>query len=85
MIQRIQSVYLLVVALLAGIGPFVADLWLDSQGEEFFAENELWISIALYASAALALLAIFLFKNRKPKRQEKPVNTRLAPYKYNLV
>ena len=65
MIQRIQSIYMLVVALVGGIGPFLAYLWLDAQGAEFFAQNELWISIAFYASAALALLAIFLFKNRQ--------------------
>lgn len=65
MIQRIQSVYLLLVVLCAGVGPFLAYLWLDAQGTEFFAQNELWLSIAFYAAAALALVTIFLFKNRQ--------------------
>ena len=65
MIQRIQSIYMLIVALIGGIGPFMAYLWLDAHGIEFFAKNELWISIAFYGSAALAVLAIFLFKNRQ--------------------
>ncbi|GAB5472330.1 MAG: DUF4293 domain-containing protein [Maribacter sp.] len=65
MIQRIQSVYLLLVALFAGVGPFMAYLWLDMQGGEFYAQNELWISIAFYAAAVLALVTIFLFKNRQ--------------------
>ena len=65
MIQRIQTIYLLIVCLLGGIGPLMAYLWLDAQGEEFFSENEIWISIVFYATAALALLAIFLYKNRQ--------------------
>jgi len=65
MIQRIQSVYLVIIALLGGIGPIMAYLWLDGQGGEFFAKNELFVAIAFYASAALALLTIFLYKNRQ--------------------
>ena len=65
MIQRIQSVYLFVVVLLALVLPHIISLWSVSDGTEIFAQNELWISIAFYASAALALIAIFLFKNRQ--------------------
>ncbi|MBD0850859.1 DUF4293 domain-containing protein [Maribacter arenosus] len=65
MIQRIQSIYLIIVALLGGVAPFLAYLWLDSKGAEFFAKNELWISIAFYISAILAMIAIFLFKKRQ--------------------
>ena len=65
MIQRIQSIYLFIVALLAGLLPFLLPLWSGNDGAEIFAQNELWISIAFYASAALALIAIFLFKNRQ--------------------
>ncbi len=65
MIQRIQSIYLFIVALIAGVLPFYLFLWTTAEGVEFFAQNELWISIAFYASSALALLAIFLFKNRQ--------------------
>ncbi len=65
MIQRIQSIYLIIVALLGGVAPFLAYLWLDSDGAEFFAKNELWISIAFYISAVLAMIAIFLFKKRQ--------------------
>jgi succinate-acetate transporter protein len=56
---------MLVVALLGGIGPFVAYLWLDAVGEDFFAENDIWISVAFYVSGALALLAVFMYKNRQ--------------------
>ena len=65
MIQRIQTVYLLVVILISGILPFWVNLWSDASGNEIFAKNEIFISIAFYASAVLALIAIVLFKNRK--------------------
>ena len=65
MIQRIQTVYLLGAALLAGISPFFLNLWSDADGNEVFAKNELIVSIAFYASTALAIISILLFKNRK--------------------
>jgi hypothetical protein len=65
MIQRIQSLYLIVVAILTGVLPFFFNLWIDIDGIEVFANNEMLISIAFYASAVLAVWAIVQFKNRK--------------------
>ncbi|WP_396638568.1 DUF4293 domain-containing protein [Maribacter sp. R77961] len=65
MIQRIQSIYLVIVALIMGVLPFFVNLWSDAKGVEIYAQNEIFISIAFYISGALALLTIFLFKNRK--------------------
>ena len=65
MIQRIQTLYLLVVMLVAGGLPFVLNLWSDTEGNVIFAHNEMPIAIAFYVSAALALVAVALFKNRK--------------------
>lgn len=65
MIQRIQTIYLTVVALLAAVLPYFTYLWLDTDGIEFLAKNEMWIAILFYLVAALALISIFLFKNRK--------------------
>lgn len=65
MIQRIQTVYLMVVILLGAVLPFFVNLWSDAAGNEIFAENEVFISIAFYIIAVLALVAIVLFKNRK--------------------
>ena len=65
MIQRIQTVYLLVVILISGILPFWVNLWSDASGNEIFAKNEIFISIAFYASSVLALIAMVLFKKRK--------------------
>ncbi|WP_276167720.1 DUF4293 domain-containing protein [Zobellia alginiliquefaciens] len=65
MIQRIQTVYLLIVILITGILPFWVNLWSDAEGNEIFAKNDVFISGAFYVSALLALVAIVLFKNRK--------------------
>ncbi|MEM7485558.1 MAG: DUF4293 family protein, partial [Bacteroidota bacterium] len=65
MIQRIQTLFLVIVALIAGVLPFMFSLWIDVDGVEFFAKNELWISIVFYASAVLATISIFMYKNRQ--------------------
>ncbi|MBQ4914305.1 DUF4293 domain-containing protein [Maribacter sp. MMG018] len=65
MIQRIQSVYLVLVALISGILPFFVNLWSDARGEEIYAKNEVLVSIIFYVIGALALWTIFLYKKRK--------------------
>jgi len=65
MIQRIQTLFLLVVALLAGVAPFFINLWVTADGNKFFAQQEMLISIAFYVITVLALVAIFLFKKRQ--------------------
>ena len=65
MIQRIQTLYLIVVILLGAVVPFFVNLWSDAEGNEIFAENEVFVSIAFYAVAVLGLAGIVLFKNRQ--------------------
>ena len=65
MIQRIQTVYLLVVILLTGVLPFWLNLWTDAVAVDVYARQELFISIGFYTSAALALFAMLGFNNRK--------------------
>lgn len=65
MIQRIQSLFLVIVAILTGILPFFFNLWINVDGTEVFANNELLISIAFCASAVLAIWSMVQFKNRK--------------------
>ncbi|NAS11104.1 DUF4293 domain-containing protein [Poritiphilus flavus] len=65
MIQRIQTVYLILVALLAGGLPFGLSLWTNAEGVQQYAGSVLWISIVFYVVAAMALLSIFLYKNRQ--------------------
>ncbi|MEP2058432.1 MAG: DUF4293 domain-containing protein [Maribacter litoralis] len=65
MIQRIQSLYLVIVAILTGILPFFFNLWIDVDGTEVYANNEMLISIVFYACAVLAIWSMVQFKNRK--------------------
>ncbi len=50
---------------MAALLPFFLYLWLDAKGEEFFAAYDILVSALFYIIAGLALLSIFLFKNRK--------------------
>jgi membrane protease YdiL (CAAX protease family) len=65
MIQRIQSIYMLLVAAIAGGLTFIFGLYTTIEGVEIFAKDDpLYIGLFM-ASAILALITIFLFKNRK--------------------
>ena len=56
MIQRIQSIYLFIAALISGVLIFFVSLW----------SNEVILALAMFlGSAVLSLVTIFLFKNRK--------------------
>ncbi len=65
MIQRIQTIFLLIVILLTGVLPFWVNLWSDAQGNEIYAQSEILVSATFYVSSGLALIAILSFKNRK--------------------
>lgn len=65
MIQRIQTVYLIIVALLGAVLPFWLSLWSNNEGSMVFAQTELYVSTVFYVSAVLAIIAVLLFKNRK--------------------
>ena len=65
MIQRVQSVYMLLVAAIAGGLTFIFSLYTLEDGVEIFAKDDpIYIGLFM-ASAILALITIFLFKNRK--------------------
>ena len=65
MIQRIQTFFLVDVALIAGLLPFFLSLWQLADGADVFASDIGWIGALFAISAALALVAIFMFKNRQ--------------------
>jgi len=65
MIQRIQTFFLVVVALIAGVLPFFLNLWVEVDGKEIYAQNEVLVSVAFYASAVLAVISIVLYKKRQ--------------------
>ena len=65
MIQRIQTLYLLAVAILTGILPFWVNLWSDSQGNEVYAQQETMVSLLFYVGAVMAVVSLFLYRKRK--------------------
>jgi hypothetical protein len=65
MIQRIQSVYLFLGALLSAVLPFIFSLWRDASGSEVMAVALPFYLGAFLGSAALSIVAIFFFKNRQ--------------------
>jgi len=65
MIQRIQTLYLLLAAGVSGGLVFVFEIWKNTEGLLLFAkDNVLYLSLFL-GSALLSLISIFLYKNRK--------------------
>ena len=72
MIQRIQSLYLLLVIILSAVLIQWASLW-SIDGAAVYFDDMLWLSVAFYLVAALALISILQFK----KRQNQFVTNRL--------
>jgi hypothetical protein len=65
MIQRIQTIYLLLAFVLTGILPFFIPLWTMSNGKEyFFMQNQVYI-VVLGLSTTLSLLSIVSYKKRQ--------------------
>jgi len=73
MIQRIQSIYLLIATLLSGGLIFFLNLWVSEKGNNFFvmdsfsSSNALLIVMAVlfFVSSFVTLLSIFQFKKRQ--------------------
>lgn len=73
MIQRVQSLYLLLATLISAVGIFVFSLWTAEDGSEYFAMDAfstgntmlMAITCMFFVSALLTLFAIFQFKDRK--------------------
>jgi len=66
MIQRIQTLYLLLVAFISGVLPFVFPLWKDEFGKNpvLFMENTYYV-ILFGLSFTLSLFSIFKYKKRQ--------------------
>lgn len=73
MIQRIQSLYLLIAAALSGGLIFAVQLWTKQSGAivkamDLFSEGGIslqLIPVLFFGTAVLSLITIFLFKNRQ--------------------
>ena len=72
MLQRIQTLYLFISAILSSIVIYMVPLWKDKGGMEIFESDVLlsddWrlvsIAVAFILSGILSFLSIFMFKNR---------------------
>lgn len=65
MLQRIQTIYLLLAVITSGGLIFVFSVWENSAGESVYAQDVLIAFGMFLASAAISLVSIFMFKNRK--------------------
>ena len=65
MIQRIQTIYLLLAFVVTGVLPFVFPLWTMADGKDyFFMQNQVYI-VVLGLSTTLSLLSIVSYKKRQ--------------------
>jgi hypothetical protein len=65
MIQRVQTLYLLLSLITTGVLPFIFPLWTTHEGKDyFFMQNQLFI-ILLGLSTTLSLLSLISFKKRQ--------------------
>ncbi|RKT00319.1 DUF4293 family protein [Flavobacterium sp. 123] len=65
MIQRIQTIYLILAFVVTGILPFVFPLWTMNNGKDFFFMQDQIYVVMLGLSTTLTLLSIVSFKKRQ--------------------
>jgi len=66
MIQRIQTLYLVLVAVVIGVLPFVFPLWQDESGEhKIFFMQETTTMLLFTLSFTLAVISVFGYKKRQ--------------------
>lgn len=65
MIQRIQTIYLLLAFVVTGALPFFIPLWVMTDGKDyFFMQNQIYV-VLLGLSTTLSLLSIISYKKRQ--------------------
>lgn len=65
MIQRIQSLYLIIAVIASGIAPFFAKLYVLKTGEEVFFINNLAYIFLFVFSVMLSVTSLYSYKKRK--------------------
>ncbi|PJR03415.1 DUF4293 domain-containing protein [Avrilella dinanensis] len=65
MIQRIQSVYLLLVFVISGVLSLFIPLWKNMDGVDFYAAQNQWYVILFGLSAALSIFSLLGYKKRQ--------------------
>jgi len=74
MIQRIQSIYLLIALVISGVLPYLFPLWTMSDGKKFHFMSDATYTILFGLTTTLTLVSIMYFK----KRQHQFVLNRLS-------
>lgn len=65
MLQRIQTIYLLIAAGVSAGLIFLFDLYITSEDLQVFADDNIYVFGTFIASALLSIISIFKYKNRK--------------------
>jgi len=65
MIQRVQTLYLVVVVLISALAAFLTPVWRETQSAIALPYNYTYLQFGYLLIAALGLIVVFLFKNRK--------------------
>jgi len=65
MLQRIQSIYLLIAVIACGVLPFFLPLYTLETGEEVSLYDNIAYVVLFVFSATLSIIGIFTYKNRK--------------------
>lgn len=65
MLQRIQTIYLLLAAVVCGGLIFAFPLWETADGVKVYAGDMIYIFAAFLTSAFFSIVSIFRYKNRK--------------------
>ena len=74
MIQRIQTIYLLIALVISGVLPYVFPLWTMSDGKKFHFMSDSIYTVLFGLTTTLTLVSILYFK----KRQHQFVLNRLS-------
>ncbi len=64
MIQRIQTIYLLLAFVTTGILPFIFPLWVVNHKDYYFVQDQMYV-IAFGLSTTLSLLGVVSYKKRQ--------------------
>lgn len=65
MIQRIQTIYLILALVTSGVLPFLFPLWILNNGKEFYFMANQIFAILFGLSTSLSILSILFYKKRQ--------------------
>lgn len=65
MLQRIQTIYLIIAFVATGVLPFVFPLWVSKAGWNYYFNRDLAFVVLFAFSTTLSIVSIFSYKKRK--------------------